>query len=158
MILGGAKVSDKITVIDKLIDKADAIIIGGAMAYLRLANGKTVGDSLSEPDKVDLAKAALAKAQAKGVRFLLPIDTLVTDSLDFGSKTLGEVKIVEGDIEDGWEGVDVGPKTADIYAAEVADAGTVLWNGPMGVFEIEGSSKGTFAIAKAVAEGRESPS
>ncbi|HAW98520.1 MAG TPA: phosphoglycerate kinase, partial [Opitutae bacterium] len=95
------------------------IIIGGAMAYtFALANGKTVGDSLSEPDKVDLAKAALAKAEAKGVRFLLPIDTLVTDSLDFGSKTLGEVKIVEGDIEDGWEGVDVGPKTADIYAAE----------------------------------------
>ena len=154
VILGGAKVSDKITVIDKLIDKADVIIIGGAMAYtFALANGKTVGDSLSEPDKVDLAKAALAKAEAKGVRFLLPIDTLVTDSLDFGSKTLGEVKIVEGDIEDGWEGVDVGPKTADIYAAEVADAGTVLWNGPMGVFEIEGSSKGTFAIAKAVAEG-----
>jgi len=154
VILGGAKVSDKITVIDKLIDKADVIIIGGAMAYtFALANGKTVGDSLSEPDKVNLAKAALAKAEAKGVRFLLPIDTLVTDSLDFGSKTLGEVKIVEGDIEDGWEGVDVGPKTADIYAAEVADAGTVLWNGPMGVFEIEGSSKGTFAIAKAVAEG-----
>ena len=154
VILGGAKVSDKITVIDKLIDKADVIIIGGAMAYtFALANGKTVGESLSEPDKVDLAKAALAKAEAKGVRFLLPIDTLVTDSLDFGSKTLGEVKIVEGDIEDGWEGVDVGPKTADIYAAEVADAGTVLWNGPMGVFEIEGSSKGTFAIAKAVAEG-----
>ena len=154
VILGGAKVSDKITVIDKLIDKADVIIIGGAMAYtFALANGKTVGDSLSEPDKVDLAKAALAKAEAKGVRFLLPIDTLVTDSLDFGSKTLGEVKIVEGDIEDGWEGVDVGPKTADIYAEEVVDAGTVLWNGPMGVFEIEGSSKGTFAIAKAVAEG-----
>ena len=154
VILGGAKVSDKITVIDKLIDKADVIIIGGAMAYtFALANGKTVGESLSEPDKVDLAKAALAKAEAKGVRFLLPIDTLVTDSLDFGSKTLGEVKIVEGDIEDGWEGVDVGPKTADIYAAEVAVAGTVLWNGPMGVFEIEGSSKGTFAIAKAVSEG-----
>ena len=154
VILGGAKVSDKITVIDKLIDKADVIIIGGAMAYtFALANGKTVGDSLSEPDKVNLAKAALAKAQAKGVRFLLPIDTLVTDSLDFGSKILGEVKIVEGDIEDGWEGVDVGPKTADIYAEEVVDAGTVLWNGPMGVFEIEGSSKGTFAIAKAVAEG-----
>ena len=154
VILGGAKVSDKITVIDKLIDKADVIIIGGAMAYtFALANGKTVGDSLSEPDKVDLAKAALAKAEAKGVRFLLPIDTLVTDSLDFGSKTLGEVKIVEGDIEDGWEGVDVGPKTADIYAAEAAVAGTVLWNGPMGVFEIEGSSKGTFAIAKAVSEG-----
>ena len=154
VILGGAKVSDKITVIDKLIDKADVIIIGGAMAYtFALANGKKVGDSLSEPDKVDLAKAALEKAEAQGVRFLLPVDTLITNALDFDAKTLGDTKIVEGDIEDGWEGVDIGPRTIEIYAAEVAKAGTILWNGPMGVFEIEGSSKGTFAIARAVAEG-----
>ena len=154
VILGGAKVSDKITVIDKLIDKADVIIIGGAMAYtFALANGKKVGDSLSEPDKVDLAKAALEKAETQGVRFLLPVDTLVTNALDFDAKTLGDTKIVEGDIEDGWEGVDIGPRTIEIYAAEVAKAGTILWNGPMGVFEIEGSSKGTFAIARAVAEG-----
>ena len=154
VILGGAKVSDKITVIDKLIDKADVIIIGGAMAYtFALAKGKKVGDSLSEPDKVDLAKAALEKAESQGVRFLLPVDTLVTNALDFDAKTLGDTKIVEGDIEDGWEGVDIGPRTIEIYAAEVAKAGTILWNGPMGVFEIEGSSKGTFAIAQAVAEG-----
>ena len=154
VILGGAKVSDKITVIDKLIDKADVIIIGGAMAYtFALANGKKVGDSLSEPGKVDLAKAALEKAESQGVRFLLPVDTLVTNALDFDAKTLGDTKIVEGDIEDGWEGVDIGPRTIEIYAAEVAKAGTILWNGPMGVFEIEGSSKGTFAIARAVAEG-----
>jgi phosphoglycerate kinase len=154
VILGGAKVSDKITVIDKLIDKADVIIIGGAMAYtFALANGKKVGDSLSEPDKVDLAKAALEKAESQGVRFLLPVDTLVTNALDFDAKTLGDTKIVEGDIEDGWEGVDIGPRTIEIYAEEVAKAGTILWNGPMGVFEIEGSSKGTFAIARAVAEG-----
>jgi phosphoglycerate kinase len=154
VILGGAKVSDKITVIDRLLDKADTIIIGGAMAYtFALAKGKKVGDSLSEPDKVSMAQAALKKADEKGVNFLLPIDTLVTNSLDFGSKTLGETKIVQGDIEDGWEGIDIGPRTIELYIKEVSKAGTVLWNGPMGVFEIEESSKGTFAIAKAVAEG-----
>jgi 3-phosphoglycerate kinase len=154
VILGGAKVSDKIMVIDSLLDKADVIIIGGAMAYtFALANGKKVGDSLSEPDKVELAKSALQKAKEKGVRFLLPVDTLSTNSLDFDAKTIGESKIFEGDIEDGWEGVDIGPKTTALYAEEVAMAQTVLWNGPMGVFEIPDSSKGTFAIAKAVADG-----
>jgi 3-phosphoglycerate kinase len=153
VILGGAKVSDKIMVIDSLIDKADVIIIGGAMAYtFALANGKKIGESLSEPDKVALARSALEKAKEKGVRFLLPVDTLGTNALDFASKTLGEIKIFEGDIDDGWEGVDIGPKTTEIYAREVAAAKTVLWNGPMGVFEIQNSSKGTFAIAKAVAE------
>ena len=146
--------SDKIMVIDSLLDKADVIIIGGAMAYtFALANGKKVGDSLSEPDKVELAKSALQKAKEKGVRFLLPVDTLSTNALDFDAKTLGESKIFEGDIEDGWEGVDIGPKTTALYAEEVAKAQTVLWNGPMGVFEIPDSSKGTFAIAKAVADG-----
>ena len=153
VILGGAKVSDKIKVIDKLLDKADSIIIGGAMAYtFALAQGKKVGESLSEPEKVDLAKDALAKAEAKGVRFLLPVDTLTTDALDFDAKSLGEIKVVEGDIPDGWEGVDIGPRTVELYSSEVANAQTVLWNGPMGVFEIEDSSRGTFAIAKAVAE------
>jgi 3-phosphoglycerate kinase len=108
---------------------------------------------LSEPDKVELAKSALQKAKEKGVRFLLPVDTLSTNSLDFDAKTIGESKIFEGDIEDGWEGVDIGPKTTALYAEEVAMAQTVLWNGPMGVFEIPDSSKGTFAIAKAVADG-----
>lgn len=154
VILGGAKVSDKIMVIDSLLDKADVIIIGGAMAYtFALANGKKVGDSLSEPEKVELAKSALQKAKEKGVRFLLPVDTLSTNALDFDAKTLGESKIFEGDIEDGWEGVDIGPKTTALYAEEVSKAQTVLWNGPMGVFEIPDSSKGTFAIAKAVADG-----
>lgn len=154
VILGGAKVSDKIMVIDALLDKADAIIIGGAMAYtFALANGRKVGDSLCEPDKVEMAKSAIEKAESKGVRFLLPIDTLGTNALNFDAKTLGETKIFEGDIEDGWEGVDIGPKTTKIYAEEVSKAETVLWNGPMGVFEISDSSKGTFAIAKAVAEG-----
>ena len=153
VILGGAKVSDKISVIDSLLEKADVLIIGGAMAYtFALAKGKTVGDSLSEPDKIEVAKAALEKAEKKGVKFLLPLDTLITNSLDFKAKTLGETQVVEGDIPDGWEGVDIGPKTTAQYAEEVSRAGTVLWNGPMGVFEIEDSSKGTFAVAKAVAE------
>ncbi|HAD20661.1 MAG: phosphoglycerate kinase [Opitutae bacterium] len=153
VILGGAKVSDKITVIDKLLDKADSIIIGGAMAYtFALAAGKKVGESLCEPDKVDLAKSALIKAGENGVNFLLPVDTLITDSLDFGAKEIGESKIVEGDIPDGWEGVDIGPKTTKLYQEAISDAGTILWNGPMGVFEIEASSKGTFAVAKTVAK------
>ncbi|MBT4666690.1 MAG: phosphoglycerate kinase [Opitutae bacterium] len=153
VILGGAKVSDKISVIDSLLEKADVLIIGGAMAYtFALANGKSVGDSLSEPDKIEVAKAALEKAEKKGVKFLLPLDTLITNSLDFKAKALGETQVIEGDIPDGWEGVDIGPKTTAQYAEEVSRAGTVLWNGPMGVFEIEDSSKGTFAVAKAVAE------
>jgi 3-phosphoglycerate kinase len=153
VILGGAKVSDKISVIDALLDKADTILIGGAMAYtFKLAQGGKVGNSLSEPDKVDVAKSALDKAAAKGVQFLLPEDNLVCDALDFGGKTLGTTKIIEGDIEDGWEGVDIGPKTIDTYSAAIAGAKTVLWNGPMGIFEIKDSAKGTFAVAKAVAE------
>jgi 3-phosphoglycerate kinase len=153
VILGGAKVSDKITVIDKLLDKADSIIIGGAMAYtFALAAGKKVGESLCEPDKVDLAKSALIKAEKNGVNFFLPVDTLITDSLDFEAKEIGDAKIVEGDIPDGWEGVDIGPKTTKLYQEAISDAETILWNGPMGVFEIEASSKGTFAVAKTVAK------
>ena len=153
VIIGGAKVSDKIKVIDALIDKADTILIGGAMAYtFRLAAGGKVGDSLCEPEMLATATAAVEKAKAKGVKFLLPIDTLVTDALDFGAGTLGQTEIVQGDIQDGWEGVDIGPKTQELYAAEVAQSNTLLWNGPMGVFEIEDSSKGTFAVAKAVGE------
>ena len=152
VILGGAKVSDKITVIDKLIEKADVIIIGGAMAYtFALANGREVGDSLCEPDKVELAKKALEKAKERGVRFLLPVDTLITNSLDFDNKSIGNSQIVEGDIPAGWEGVDIGPRTIELYKDAISDAQTILWNGPMGVFEIAESSKGTFAMAEAVA-------
>ncbi len=154
VILGGAKVSDKITVIDALLEKADRILIGGAMAYtFRLAQGGKVGNSLAEPDKVGTAKAALEKARSKGVDFLLPIDNLVCNALDFKAGTLGETKIQEGDIEDGWEGIDIGPKTTALYEQAVREAKTVLWNGPMGIFEIAESAKGTFAVAKAVAEG-----
>ncbi|MEX0324583.1 MAG: phosphoglycerate kinase [Puniceicoccaceae bacterium] len=154
VILGGAKVSDKITVIDALLEKADRILIGGAMAYtFKLAQGGKVGDSLAEPDKVEVAKAALAKAAEKGVEFMLPVDNLACSALDFGAGTLGETKIIEGDIDDGWEGVDIGPKTTELYRKAVEEAKTVLWNGPMGIFEIAESAKGTFAVAEAVAEG-----
>jgi len=153
VILGGAKVSDKISVIDALLDKADTILIGGAMAYtFRLALGGKVGGSLSEPDKVDTAKQALEKAKEKGVKFLLPVDNRITNKLDFDNKAVGEMKTVEGDIEDGWEGVDIGPKTIERYESEIKSAKTVLWNGPMGVFEIKACAEGTFAVAKAVAE------
>lgn len=153
VILGGAKVSDKITVIDSLLEKADAMLIGGAMAYtFALANGKKVGDSLSEPEHVDTAKKALAKAEAKGVQFLLPIDNLITDKLDFANGAVGETRIVEGDIPDGWEGVDIGPKTIALYQEVASKAKTILWNGPMGVFEIKACAAGTFAVAETVAQ------
>lgn len=153
VILGGAKVSDKIKVIDALLEKADTIIIGGAMAYtFALAEGRTIGDSLSEPDFVDTAKHALAKAKAKGVKFLLPLDNLGVKDLDFAAGTVGEQKIFEGNIEDGWEGVDIGPKSIELFSEEVKNAKTVLWNGPMGIFEIDACNRGTFAVAKTIAE------
>lgn len=154
VILGGAKVSDKIQVIDRLLDKADTILIGGGMAYtFKLALGQSIGKSLSEPDKVETAKAALEKAKAKGVKFLLPVDNLVVETLDFKNKTVSDGKFTtpgEG-IPDGWEGVDIGPETIKLFNAEIVSAQTVVWNGPMGVFEIPACAKGTFAIAEAVA-------
>jgi phosphoglycerate kinase len=153
VILGGAKVSDKIKVIDALLEKADTIIIGGAMAYtFALAEGRTVGESLSEPDFIPIAKAALEKAKEKGVKFLLPLDNLAVKDLDFGAGTVGETTFFEGNIEDGWEGVDIGPKSIELFSDEIKRAKTVLWNGPMGIFEIEACNKGTFAIAKTIAE------
>ena len=154
VILGGAKVSDKIQVIDRLLDKADTIIIGGGMAYtFNLALGKKIGNSLSEPDKVDTAKAALEKAKAKGVKFLLPVDNYIVEKLDFANKTTspGRYTAVGEDIPDGWEGVDIGPESVKLFSAEVAAAKTVVWNGPMGVFEIKECAKGTFAIAETIA-------
>jgi len=153
VILGGAKVSDKIKVIDALLEKADTIINGGAMAYtFALAEGRTVGESLSEPDFIATAKAALQKAQEKGVKFLLPVDNLAVKDLDFGAGTVGEAQFFEGNIPDGWEGVDIGPKSIELFKAEVATAKTVLWNGPMGIFEIDACNQGTFAVAKTIAE------
>jgi phosphoglycerate kinase len=158
VILGGAKVSDKISVINRLLEKADSILIGGAMAYtFQLAQGRKVGKSLSEPDKVEVAKAALSKAQERGVRFLLPVDNMIVDSLDFSKGEVGRTDVTgEGqDIPDDWEGVDIGPATIELFRKEIAGARTVLWNGPMGIFEIKACSKGTFAIAEAVAANRE---
>ncbi|HVU37843.1 MAG TPA: phosphoglycerate kinase [Opitutales bacterium] len=153
VILGGAKVSDKIKVIDALLDKADAMIIGGAMAYtFALANGKKVGQSLTEPDKVELAKQAQEKAKRRGVKLLLPVDNLITDKLDFPNAQVGATQVVSGDIPDGWEGVDIGPQSIALFSAEIARAKTILWNGPMGVFEIKACAQGTFAVAKAIAE------
>lgn len=151
VILGGAKVSDKIKVIDALLEKADQLLIGGAMAYtFSLALGKKVGHSLCEPEKVEIALQAIEKARIKGVKLLLPVDTLVTDALNFEMRTVGQQKIVCGDIEEGWEGVDIGPKTIQLYKQEIELAKTILWNGPMGVFEIEACAKGTYQIADAI--------
>jgi 3-phosphoglycerate kinase len=153
VILGGSKVSDKITVIDALLDKCDAMLIGGAMAYtFALAQGRKVGNSLVEPDKVDLAKSALEKAEKKGVKFLLPIDNAATQNIDFAGGSVSEIKIMENDIDDGWAGVDIGPKTIELYKNQVAESKTILWNGPMGIFEIKDCAKGTFAVAEAVAK------
>lgn len=152
VILGGAKVSDKITVIDALLEKCDTMFIGGAMAYtFAKAQGIAIGNSLCEEDKIDTAKEALAKAEKLGVKLLLPVDDMCADSIDFGGKTLGNTKVFEGGIEDGWSGVDIGPKTIELYKEVVANSKTVLWNGPMGIFEIKDSSVGTFAVAEAIA-------
>ena len=132
-ILGGAKVSDKIGVITNLLDKVDTLIVGGAMAYtFNAARGKKIGDSKFEADKVDLAKEILAKAESKGVKLLLPVDNVAADEFDVNANT----KVFEGNIDDGWMGLDIGPKTRQMFAEAVADAGTVIWNGPMGVFEM----------------------
>jgi phosphoglycerate kinase len=145
-ILGGAKVSDKINVIEQLLPKADILLIGGAMAYtFFLAQGKQVGKSLVEPDKVDLAKSLLAKA---GSKIKLPVDNVISNQMTDDAQT----QIVEGDIPAHMEGFDIGPKTRAAYAAEIARAQTVIWNGPMGVFEKKPFAAGTRAIAQAVAD------
>ena len=155
VILGGAKVSDKIKVIDRLLEKADTIVIGGAMAYtFKLAQGYTVGTSLVEKDKVDMAQGALDKAKEKGVQFLLPTDNTVTESAKVDGKWVFNNPRNNPDVNipDGVEGVDIGPETAKTYAHAIAGAGTILWNGPMGIFEDPRFAEGTFSVAKAVAE------
>ena len=149
-ILGGAKVSDKIGVINNLIEKVDTLIIGGGMAYTFFkAMGHEVGTSICEDDKVELAKEMMAKAEAKGVQFLIPIDNVVATEYSADS----EWKIVDSDdIPNGWMGLDIGPKTRELFANAVAGAGTVVWNGPMGVSEWANFANGTIAVAKAVAE------
>src|SRR5450432_2587680 len=145
-ILGGAKVSDKINVIEKLLEKADMLLIGGAMAYtFFLAQGKEVGKSLVERDKVDLAKELLAKSSGK---IKLPVDNVVSDKMTDDAET----RIVEGNIPADLEGFDIGPKTRELYKAEIAKAKTVIWNGPMGVFEKKPFAEGTKTVAEAVAD------
>ena len=149
-ILGGAKVSDKIGVIENLIDKVDSLVIGGGMAYTFFkAKGWNVGTSICEDDKVELAKELMAKAEAKGVKMLLPVDTVV--GVEFKEDT--EHKTVEScEIPEGWMGLDIGPKSVELFSDAIKNAETVVWNGPMGVFEFEAFAVGTKAVAKAVAE------
>ncbi len=149
-ILGGAKVSDKIGVIENLLEKCDTLIIGGGMAYTFMkALGHQIGDSLLEADKVDLAKETMAKAEEKGVKFLIPVDNKVGKEY----KPDTEAMIVNSDeIPDGWMGLDIGPETQKLFADAVKGAGTVIWNGPMGVSEWENFAAGTIAVAKAVAD------
>jgi phosphoglycerate kinase len=148
-VLGGAKVSDKIGVIEHLLGTVQALAIGGAMAYTFLrAQGKPVGRSRVEEDRVELARETLARAEAAKVRVLLPVDHLAADKPEAGAAT----RIVPADgFPDDLLGVDIGPETAKRYAAEIAAARTVLWNGPMGIFEIDAFSAGTMAIADALA-------
>ena len=149
-ILGGAKVSDKVNVITNLLTKVNALIIGGAMAYtFYRAKGLPTGKSLVEEDKIDLAKQILADAETKGVKLLLPIDHVIADKFDAAAAT--EV-VGEAGIRDGWMALDIGPKSAEAFAAVVKTARTVVWNGPMGCFEMKPFAGGTLAIAKAVAE------
>ena len=149
-ILGGAKVSDKIGVIENLLDKADKVIIGGGMMFTFLkAQGKNTGSSLLEEDKVELAKSLIEKAAAKGVELILPVDTVVAK--EFKNDTEFKTVSVDG-IEDGWMGLDIGEASIKLFADALVGAKTVVWNGPMGVFEMPNFAKGTFEIAKAIAE------
>jgi len=149
-ILGGAKVSDKIGVIENLMKKADAIIIGGAMAYTFLkAQGRDIGDSLVESDKLDLAKDLLKKSLDSDVPIYLPIDHVISDRFAADANT----RIVQrGGIPEGWEGMDIGPSTVEKYKSILQKAKTIVWNGPVGVFEFDAFAKGSFAIAKILAE------
>jgi phosphoglycerate kinase len=149
-ILGGAKVSDKIPVINNLLGKVDKLIIGGGMAYtFFVAQGYGVGKSLLEADRVEFAKEMIEKAKEKGIELLLPVDTVVAE--DF--KIDAEYKTVpSSNIEDGWMGLDIGEETRKIFTDALKDAKTVIWNGPMGVFEFPNFAKGTLALAQALAE------
>ena len=150
-IIGGAKVSDKIKVIDNLLDKVDALLIGGGMAYTFLkAKGQSVGKSLVEADKLDIALAALKKAEAKGVRFLLPVDHILANKFAPNAET--QPFMGDGPFPADWMALDIGPETIELFATEISLASTVIWNGPMGVFEMPAFAMGTNAIAEAVAD------
>lgn len=147
-ILGGAKVSDKIGVIENLIEKVDTLIIGGGMAYtFFVAQGYSVGDSLLEADKVELAKGLMEKAGKKGVKFLLPVDNVIAD--DFNNDANRKV-VKSSEIPDGWEGLDIGPETRVLFSKEIEGSKTVVWNGPVGVSEMPNFAAGTQAVAEAL--------
>ena len=148
-ILGGAKVSDKLTVIEHLLERVDVILVGGGMAYTFLqSQGLEVGDSLVEPEQLDLCRAAEAKAVERGVKLLLPLDHVAANRFAADADT----QVCGPEIPAGWMGLDIGPRTIERYVAAVADASTVVWNGPMGVFEMEAFSAGTAAVGRALAE------
>jgi phosphoglycerate kinase len=150
-ILGGAKVSDKIEVIDNLIPRVDRLLIGGAMAYTFLkSQGKSVGRSLVEDDKLDAARDILERAKARGLALLLPVDHVVAPKVEAGAPT--ETLTVDDPRIGDRMGLDIGRRTAQAYAGALSDARTVVWNGPMGVFEIDAFAQGTIAVAKAVAD------
>ena len=148
-ILGGAKVSDKLAVVRNLLTKVDTLIIGGGMAYTFLAaQGHKIGNSLCEADQMDYAREMIAEAEKRGVKLLLPIDSIEADKFDPEANT----KVVGLDVDDNWMGLDIGPETVKLYADAIKSAKTVVWNGPMGCFEMEKFSKGTFGVCDAVAE------
>ena len=149
-ILGGSKVSSKISVINNLLDKVDTLIIGGGMAYTFMkAQGGKIGTSLCEDDYLDYANDMIKKAADKGMKMLIPVDTVIADAFSNDAN----VKVVDaGQIDDGWMGLDIGPKTRELFANAVKDAKTVVWNGPMGVFEMPNFAAGTVAVAQALAD------
>ena len=148
-IMGGAKVSDKIQVIENLLDRADNLLIGGGMTYTFVkAKGGNIGNSLCEEDKLDMALEVLKKAEAKGVKIHLPVDAVNADKFDANAQTSNSKT---DETPDGWMGLDIGPKTIEAYTDVINNSATILWNGPMGVFEMEKFAKGTFEIAQAIA-------
>lgn len=152
-IMGGAKISDKIQIIENLLDKVDNLIIGGGMSYTFFkAMGGKIGSSLVEEDKLDLANSLIKKAKEKNVNLLLPLDSICADAFKNDANT----KISQNNmIEDGWMGLDIGPEAREVFVKTIADSKTILWNGPMGVFEMENFAKGTIAVAEAVVAATE---
>jgi phosphoglycerate kinase len=147
-ILGGAKVSDKLAVVQNLLDKVDTLIIGGGMAYTFLkAQGHEIGQSLCETDQMDYARAMIAKAKAGGKRLLLPVDNIAADAFSAEAAT----RTVGNEIPAGWMALDIGPQTTALYAAAIAGAKTVVWNGPMGCFEMKPFAAGTLGVCQAIA-------
>ncbi len=152
-IMGGSKISDKILIIERLLDKVDNLIIGGGMTYtFSLAEGGKIGKSISEPDKVELAKSLIEKAKAKGVNLIMPVDNICAD--DFNNNANRQT-VRRGEIPDGWEGLDIGPESVKLFQDVIAKSKTILWNGPMGVFEFPNFAIGTNAIADAVVKATE---